>query len=52
MYWPEDRIVSAPIRELLQEFAGTIVDELAMFIEELVGMADLRLLHHRHVQEH
>src|SRR5713101_1967819 len=42
------------LHELLQEFAGTIVDELAMFIEELVGMADIGfgLLHGRHVQEH
>jgi hypothetical protein len=27
-----------PIRELLQEFAGAVADELAMFIEELVGI--------------
>src|SRR6267378_2314278 len=42
------------LHELLQEFAGTIVDELAMFIEELVGMADIGfgLLHGRHVQKH
>src|SRR5437667_12841865 len=42
------------LHELLQEFAGAVVDELAMFIEELVGMADIsfRLLHGRHVQKH
>src|SRR6266851_3325840 len=42
------------LHEFLQEFAGTIVDELAMFIEELVGMADISfgLLHRRHVQKH
>ncbi len=42
------------LHELLQEFSGTIVDELAMFIEELVGMADIGfgLLHGRHVQKH
>src|SRR3984893_16715595 len=42
------------LHELLQEFAATIVDELAMFIEQLVGIADIGfgLLHGRHVQEH
>ena len=29
------------LHELLLEFAGTVVDELASFIEELVGMADI-----------
>src|ERR1700693_6434656 len=48
----------APIRErlhkLLQKFAGAVADELTMFIEELVGMADIGfgLLHGRHVQKH
>ena len=47
-----------PIRErqheLLQEFAVAIADELAVLIEELVGMADIGfgLLHGRHVQKH
>src|SRR5882724_3856517 len=42
------------LHELLQEFAGAIADQLAMFIEELVGIADIgfRLLHGRHVQKH
>src|SRR4051812_7912544 len=42
------------LHELLQEFAGAVADELAMFIEELVGMADISfgLLHRRHVQKH
>jgi hypothetical protein len=42
------------LHELLQEFAGAIADELAMFIEELVDMADIGfgLLHGRHVQKH
>src|SRR5260370_41289170 len=42
------------LHELLQEFAGAIADELAMFIEELVGIADIGfgLLHGRHVQKH
>src|SRR3984893_6821752 len=42
------------LHELLQEFPGAVADELAMFIEELVGMADIGfgLLHGRHVQKH
>ncbi len=32
---------SRTLHELLQEFAGAVVDELATFIEELVGMADI-----------
>src|SRR6266567_7292573 len=42
------------LHELLEEFAGAVVDELTMFIEELVGMADIGfgLLHGRHVQKH
>src|ERR1700688_4535037 len=42
------------LHELVQKFAGAIADELAMFIEELVGMADVGfgLLHGRHVQKH
>jgi hypothetical protein len=43
-----------PICELLQEFAGAVADELAVLIEELVGMTDIGfgLLHGRHVQKH
>src|SRR5258707_10862543 len=47
-----------PIRkrphEVLQEFTGAIADELAVLIEELVGMTDIGfgLLHGRHVQKH
>src|SRR5882757_5985372 len=42
------------LHEILQECVGAVVDELAMFIEELVGMADIGfgLLHGRHVQKH
>ena len=42
------------LHELLQEFAGAVVYEPAMFIEELVDMADIGfgLLHGRHVQKH
>src|SRR5712671_5610555 len=42
------------LHELLQEFTGAVADELAMLIEQLVGMADIGfgLLHGRHVQEH
>jgi hypothetical protein len=42
------------LHELLQELAGAVVDELATFIEELVGMADIGfwLMHGRHVQKH
>jgi hypothetical protein len=42
------------LHERLQEFAGAVADEIAVFIEELVGMADIgfRLLHGRHVQKH
>ena len=42
------------LHEVLQEFAGAIADELALLIEELVGMADIGfgLLHGRHVQKH
>jgi hypothetical protein len=42
------------LHELLQEFAGTIINELATFIEELVGTANIGfgLLHGRHVQKH
>lgn len=29
------------LHELLQEFAGAVADELAMFVEELVGMPDM-----------
>jgi hypothetical protein len=29
------------LHEFLQEFSGTIVDELAVFIEELVGTTDI-----------
>src|SRR5258707_13978930 len=61
--WPSDALALRsdrpdPIRErlheLLQEFAGAIVDELALLIEELVGTADIGfgLLHGRHVQQH
>jgi hypothetical protein len=42
------------LHKLLQEFSGIIVDELAVLIEELVGMTDIGfgLLHGRHVQKH
>jgi hypothetical protein len=44
------------LHELLQEFAGAVADELelAMFIEEFVGMADIGfgLLRGRHIQKH
>src|SRR3984893_7119588 len=42
------------LHEVLQEFAEAVADELAMFIEELVGMADIGfgLLHGRHVKKH
>src|SRR6266849_3801684 len=42
------------LHELLQEFAGAVADELAMFIEQLVGMADIGfgLLHGWHIQKH
>src|SRR4029077_12798977 len=42
------------LHELLQEFAGAVADEIAMFIEELIGMTDIGfgLLHGRHVQKH
>src|SRR5258708_27695795 len=42
------------LHERLQEFAGTIVDEFAMLIEQLVCMADIGfgLLHGRDVQKH
>src|SRR6266849_951944 len=42
------------LHELLQEFAGAVADELAMLIEQLVGMAEIGfgLLHGRHVQKH
>src|SRR5258708_7343165 len=42
------------LHELLQKFAVAVADELAMFIEKLVGMADigLGLLHGRYVQKH
>src|ERR1700704_2356673 len=42
------------LHELLQEFSGTVVDELALLIEQLIGMADIGfgLLHGRHVQKH
>src|SRR5229473_2541806 len=60
---PSDALASRsgrldPIRkrlhDLLQEFAGAFADELAMFIEELVNMAEIGfgLLHGRHVQKH
>ena len=42
------------LHELPREFAGAVVDELATFIEELVGMTDIGfgLLHGRHVRKH
>ena len=42
------------LHELLQEFSGAIADELAMFIEELVDMADIGfgLLHGRYIQKY
>jgi hypothetical protein len=48
------RPIRERLHELLQEFAGTIVDELALFIEQLVGMSDigLGLLQDRHIQKH
>jgi hypothetical protein len=60
---PQDALASRPdpldpirkrLHEVLQKFACTIVDELAMFIERLVGMADIGfgLLHGRQVQKH
>src|SRR6478672_13086690 len=56
-HWPSDDALALrsgpldPIRErlhdLLQELAGAVADELAMFVEELVDMANIgfRLLH-------
>jgi hypothetical protein len=42
------------LHELQQEFAGAVADELAVLIEEPVGMTDIGfgLLHGRHVQKH
>src|ERR1700754_4162048 len=41
------------LHELLQEFAGAVAGELAMFIKELVDAAEISfgLLHGRHVQK-
>jgi hypothetical protein len=41
------------LHDLLQEFAGAVVDEFAMFIEELVDMANIGfgLLHGRYAQK-
>jgi hypothetical protein len=42
------------LHELLQEFAGAIAAELAMFIDKLVDTADggFGLRHREHVQKH
>ena len=42
------------LHERLQEFTGAFADELALLIEQLVGMAEIGfgLLHGRHVQKH
>ncbi len=41
------------LHELLQKFVGAVVDELVMFIEELVGIADISfgLLHGADMRE-
>ena len=42
------------LHELLQEFSGAVADELAVFTEQLVDMADIcfGLMHGRYVQKH
>src|ERR1700692_1658843 len=42
------------LHERLQEFAGAVAGDLALFIEQLVGVANIRfrLLHGRDVEKH